>query len=407
MRRGPWYQFGDRSQRLVLEQLEGAHGVGVIISPRDLAPHLTVEYATQYHEKGAHVLIDQQFYVPDSRIGKLAKYPISKYRDTVSELGKMSDSNLKGLAGELEKIHSEIGANGLIAPALVYEAGRPDIVALNARLFAAAKSAGENLGIPTYATVVLGRSVTGSDSTLNSAISQATALKADGWYYGFEFDEPRIPSNSTSVLRCCEAGLTLACSGKPVLHAYAGPMGLLSLGFGATGVAIGHNQNLWQFSRERWYPADGQGGGGDAPPRFFSSALWGTIVYSDELAPLPQALREKIVTHSPYSEEAVRTAPPYLPWSRWEANKHLVCIICETIGKFAKVDDARSNVKSAIDLLEGAIALHTEIEDEGITLADDTSAYQANWRNVLRSLLDKRSEDFDYLGLLEDSDSVG
>ena len=29
-----------------------------------------------------------------------------------------------------------------------------------------------------------------------------------------------------------------------MLHAYAGPMGLLSFGFGATGVAIGHSQNL-------------------------------------------------------------------------------------------------------------------------------------------------------------------
>ena len=96
-----------------------------------------------------------------------------------------------------------------------------------------------------------------------------------------------LPSVRETVRRCCVAGLTLACTGKPVLHAYAGPMGLLSFGFGATGVAIGHSQNLWKFTRDRWMPAASQGGGGDAPARFFSKALWGTIIYPDETSPVP------------------------------------------------------------------------------------------------------------------------
>ena len=36
MRRGAWHQFGDRSQRLVLEQLQGGVGVGAIIAPATL-----------------------------------------------------------------------------------------------------------------------------------------------------------------------------------------------------------------------------------------------------------------------------------------------------------------------------------------------------------------------------------
>ena len=36
MNRGAWHQCGDRSQRLVIEQLEAGRGVGVILSPRDL-----------------------------------------------------------------------------------------------------------------------------------------------------------------------------------------------------------------------------------------------------------------------------------------------------------------------------------------------------------------------------------
>ena len=77
-------------------------------------------------------------------------------------------------------------------------------------------------------------------------------------------------------------------------------MGLLSFGFGSTGAAVGHSQNLWKFSRDRWEPPVEQGGGGNAPPRFFSSALWGTIVYPDETALLSNELRAQILTPSQF-----------------------------------------------------------------------------------------------------------
>ena len=65
MRRGAWHQCCDKSQRLVYEQLQNEIGAGVIISPRDLSMPSAVQYAQMYHDAGAHVLIDQQFYTPD------------------------------------------------------------------------------------------------------------------------------------------------------------------------------------------------------------------------------------------------------------------------------------------------------------------------------------------------------
>ena len=49
MKRGAWHQCGDRSQKLVVEQLTAGHGVGVILSPRDLSD-MAVKYAAQYIE---------------------------------------------------------------------------------------------------------------------------------------------------------------------------------------------------------------------------------------------------------------------------------------------------------------------------------------------------------------------
>ncbi len=396
MRRGVWHQCGDRSQKLVLEQLEHGAGDGVILSPRDLTRARALDYAEQYRDLGAEVLIDHQFYVPDFTNQRLDSYPISTFRAAVSSLNQFSDPQLTEFQNQLRIDNSELETSAVIAPAVVYEAGRQDIVQLNARMFAAARAVGDELGLPVYATVVLGRSVTTSDQTVSAALDQATALNADGWYFAFEFEHERIPSSRDAVRRCCLAGLTLACTGKPVLHAYAGPMGLLSFGFGATGVAIGHSQNLWKFSRDRWQPPIGQGGGGDAPPRFFSSSLWGTIVYPDETAQLPLDLLGEVLTMSPFSAPVESN----LPWARWEAGKHLVFILASDISAIGEPGDARASAQTAVERLKNAFQLHHAIQQNGIFLGDETDVYQRNWRLAVDDLLQNNQADFAYLELL-------
>ena len=396
MKRGAWHQCGDRSQKLVGEQLQQGAGVGVIISPRDLSRTNAIAYAERYRALGAEVLIDNQYYVPEFTNGHFGSYPISKFRQGVSSLNKISDQDLTDFSNELRVDHQELKADAVIAPAVVYQAGRADIEQLNARLFAAAKLVADDLKIPIYATVVLGRSVTASDKTLQTVLSQATALSCDGWYFGFEFEDERLPSVRETVRRCCVAGLTLACTGKPVLHAYAGPMGLLSFGFGATGVAIGHSQNLWKFTRERWMPAASQGGGGDAPARFFSSSLWGTIIYPDETSQLPAAIRNQVLTPSPFSGPVTSN----LPWSRWDSGKHLVYILAQQISAMAAETDPRKNASAAIAVLNNSLSLHAAIQASNVFLSDNTNAYQANWKAAVEDLLNDNQADFDFLDLL-------
>jgi hypothetical protein len=135
-------------------------------------------------------------------------------------------------------------------------------------------------------------------------------LPADGWYFAFESGEERVPASHNFILRLCKAGLVLARTGKPLFHAFAGPVALLSAAFGAAAVGVGHSQNLWQFTRERWQPQEGGGGGGDAPPRLFSTALWGTIIYEDEFALLSDELRAAALTPSPFSAPITHSFAP-------------------------------------------------------------------------------------------------
>ncbi len=394
MRRGAWHQCGDRSQILVEEQLAQKVGVGVIISPRDLSRDNAIAYAKRYKALGAEVLLDHQYYNPEFTNAKFDSYPISRFRKGVSSLNKISDQDLTDFTNELRVDNESMKADAVIAPAVVYEAGRMDILQLNARLFSASKRVANDLKLPIYATIVLGHSVTSADQPLQAVLSYATALNSDGWYFGFEFEGERLPSVRETVKRCCVAGLTLACTGKPVLHAYAGPMGLLSFGFGATGVAIGHSQNLWQFTRGRWMEAASQGGGGDAPARFFSSALWGTIIHPDETVRLPPNLRDQVLTLSPFSIPVTSN----LPWSRWDSGKHLVYMLAKQFTAMATEKDPRKNAQTAIDLLDRAISLHADIQKIE-SLGDNTSAYQANWKAALEELLRENQGDFDFFDL--------
>jgi hypothetical protein len=396
---GAWHQFGDRSQKLALEQLGQNVGAGVIVSPRDLTRELAVEYATSYRALGAEVLADPQFYIPDSETGHLSTHETAKFRHSVGGLGGISPGKLAELGDALASWNSDLKASAVIAPAVIYEAGRPDIVDINASLFSEARVAAKVLGIPVYATAVLGHSVTSSDVTLAEMLSAITALDPDGWYFSFEFRETRIPSSSTLIQRFLEAGLTFACTGKPVLHAYAGPLVLLSRCCGVTAAGIGHSQNTWQFTRDRWQPSEGGGGGGAAPARMFCPKLWGTIVYEDEFALLPTALRTEIYAASPFSSQ-ITVSPPFLPWSKWDANKHLVHTLCTEGSKFLAEPSIRKAAALAAGRLQKAIALHGEIAAQGVKLTDNTASYQGPWLAALQKYLAGSEQQISFFELL-------
>jgi hypothetical protein len=234
---------------------------------------------------------------------------------------------------------------------------------------------------------------------MEALLSYATALNADGFYFSFEFgSDDRIPSDFDLTLRCASAGLILACTGKPVLHAFAGPMSILSPGFGATGAGIGHSQNLWQFSRQRWAPPNKkqEGGPGAAPPRFYSAELCGTVVFPDEITLLDQAMQDKIWTESPFTAPAIDSGAP---WGRWESNKHLVSVLCESVQAMATLGTARACARQSIEMLDRAVKLHEQIS-KVTSLKDKTNEYQKNWKAAMQNLLTEKSCDFDYLELI-------
>src|SRR5690606_3990304 len=129
MRRGAWHQCGYNSQKLVRELMQAGIGVGAIISPKDLAFDNAKEYSKQYRALGKGVLLDPQFYDPELTAGKLGTYPTSQFRQSIGTLGALQAGTISSLADSLETENRELGCDAVLAPAIPYEAARPDIVA--------------------------------------------------------------------------------------------------------------------------------------------------------------------------------------------------------------------------------------------------------------------------------------
>lgn len=177
MKGGIWHQFGRQSQTLARDVLEKGVGVGVVVSPRDLQRDRAAERADEFRALGADVLLHPQFHVPGFSNDNIATYNLQSFRQSINTLGHLPDADYDVLAIRLAESNHILGSSAVMAPAVVYEAGRRDIQRLNLRLFGAAREAAGQLGVPVYSTVVLGNSVAGTRMEPPSGTKRSIARK--------------------------------------------------------------------------------------------------------------------------------------------------------------------------------------------------------------------------------------
>lgn len=401
MKRGLWHQCGNRSQTIAMEQLKLGIGSGVILSPRDLSFKNAKQRASAMRKLGAEVTVDPQFYLPTSTVGTVKDWGLIVHRMSAAKLAKLSMQDVKALTKVIKQINEACACTAVVSPAIVYDAGQQTVVEANRKLYEAAREAGDALGIPTYCSVPVGHSVAQSNDEVIELLSRVTAFQPGGWLLAWEFNSGRVPSGAPRVRAFAKACLALAITGLPVLHSCAGPLALLSHAFGCTAAGICHSQNMWKLDRSR-FVASMSGGGGGAPPRYFSKALWGTIVFPDEYAALSPTLRKIVHTSSPFSK-GVGINPPFarsqLP--KWDAYKHLIYVIGTMVQELGAAESARRAAEVAKQVLEVSVATHAQIEAfMGVALKDETAQYQPTWLDALDGTLKHNKSDYDYLDLM-------
>src|SRR5262245_1997893 len=120
MLRGVWHQCGYNTQKVVLEFLKAKIGVGAIISPKDLGLSKAREYADQYRDLNAGVLLDPQFYEPEYNARNLATYPISEFRKSIRGLGTLPADATAALIKAIAAENESLRTTAVIAPAVPY-----------------------------------------------------------------------------------------------------------------------------------------------------------------------------------------------------------------------------------------------------------------------------------------------
>lgn len=400
-RDGVWHQLGYNLHKAAKELVEHGIGEGCILSAGDAEFSQHSRNAKMLRSAGSQVVIDTQFHTPSVTNARITSYPFNEARLLVTEEHRAGLLQLDQIAAAIEAVNREINAAAVLAPALIYEAGRPEIADLNGKLFTAAKIAGDALGVPTFATVSLDRAVLAAESELDRSMSHASSLGADGFYLCVEFSDSKIASTLHELTAFGRACLHLALMEKPLLHGYAGPMSILSPGFGASSVGLCAYLSMWQFSRDRLEPSEG--GGRKHPPRFFSKSLWSRVVIPDDLHFMGPELREQVLYHSPFSEILKEADLSAVKWPRGQTEKHQVYVIGETVSGLLKVEGVRNRAEAANRFLDNAKMGHEHLKAHGISLRSiDETNFHATWMKALDSLLKTRLDDYDLLELLAD-----
>lgn len=404
IRKGVWHQLGHQSQKFVDDFLQDGTGVGAIISPANLSQQKAEEYAVSFKTAKKSTLWDPQFYNLSFEGQFTETWDTWAIQSQLAKSKRINEESANALVQALTRINRLMTSDAVVAPAVMYEAGRKDIHEFNRDLFDAAKTAAEGLKKPVLASIPLTASVTNSDQEVSKALAFATSLKADGWYFLFEFEEEeKLPTDTARFSRFANACLTLAATNKPVIHGYSQFVGLPAIACGATAVGVGHWQTLWAFTRSHWPGPGKKPGGGNMnniPSRFFSEPLWDLMIFPDDFGDLPTELREAVLLpNSAHATPAMRT-PIVAEWDLRESHLHMIHSLCGAMGSVLDLPSVIARSDDAINRLETAVGLWDTINKSGITLHRRPSdLYQRVWLNALREVRLSRTPDYEWLEL--------
>lgn len=244
-------QFGygmmDHSKVLI----ERWGGGAVILSPRDLSPTQLTKFAQSLNRiEGSRVLLDPQFYLPNSDHARLTSHsfwPEDQYATGAFWQG----AGPKSLLTQLHTTNVELGCAAMILPGLLASRIDDDWLARQAIMDDEAQNIQATLPIVT--TVALTAEAIGHVDDIEALISAAETWSASSIYLVCEHpggsylvDDPTWLANLLDLV----AGLTLC--GKKVTVGYANHQLLALACAGAQNLASGTWMNVRSFPPDKF-----------------------------------------------------------------------------------------------------------------------------------------------------------
>ena len=362
---------------------------------RHLARDGAEKWCEKYKDRDADILLDVQFYQPKFVNNFMESFGLEDFRKSVSALGALGDNLTGQLTRKLVELNKELRTSAVLAPAIIFEPDNQKIIAINEQLFAAARQAGNELGIPTHACIPLSSALRKSPSATTKILSAVTSFDADGWNLAIEYGgENRIPIESDWAEHVISSALYLVATDLPVIQAFAGPSALLSLSAGANAAAVGHFKNFWNFSRSIFEVVDSEMRKPKAQ-RYFSAALWSTILAPDEIARLEDKTWNGIRSDSPFGPNYKTDAI-----DERTAHNHLIHTLANEAPRIANDNSIRKNLVKAQNFLLDASYRYEIVLNELGSVADTANVHQKNWADGINNFLKTNSDRVEYVDLL-------
>ena len=259
-----YLQFAHQMQAVCRELIQEWGGGTVIMSPRDCKPPdenkpcKLEKHAASIRDVGGRILIDPQFYIPESNHKVLTSHAYwPKAYDSV-EFWDGDEPNYGELLKSLGKLNAKVSASAIILPGTLATAVDDEWFDRQSRMIKAARM--EYGDDELLATVALSADVARSTDQVHAILATASDWKVQGIYLVCEHpDGQYLVENDAWIANILDLTAGLRLSGKNVVIGYANQQMLVAACASVTAIASGSHKMKRQFSSSTMMEKDGDG----------------------------------------------------------------------------------------------------------------------------------------------------
>ena len=339
--------------------------LNVIMGPRAMNKGTDVErlerHARTLKEKGVSVLFDPQFYVPDSKLKKIKKYPYFNYKEYNPKdfNNNYAEDFLKSTIDyQLDKLD----VNKLILPNIFINSITDDWYRMQEIFFNVILN--DNINLEIYHTLALGPDIIKNKDVFDEMISKCINYPINGYYFVLKPPENSYLINDEEyIYSILDAFISLRNSDKDILLGFANQQSLIYASVGVNKIASGNYYNFRKFDPGTFMKDDR-----DTDPRRSDWYYDGNTLSEYKPQRLTLAYRRGLEKYfgppSEYSKEFLESdRPSNYNWTTYNEFRHYLVTLRKQWLKF-KLTPSKERIDKIIDFLEEKRSIMLELKDK-------------------------------------------
>lgn len=224
-------------------------GIGIILSPRALKKSSAItileEHARKLKRKSATIMFDPQFYVPNTHLHKILKFPYFDLGNfDTCEFNKSNAENF--CKSSIEYQIDKINVDKIIIPGRYSNSLSTDWYDTHEKFIEVSQNV--ELEKEKYLTLALGPDVVKNKNEFDKLINKCVNYPIDGYYIVLKFPDGKFLVDDEDYLYSILDGLlSLSISGKKIIMGYCNQQSIIYSTVGVETIASGNYRNVRSF----------------------------------------------------------------------------------------------------------------------------------------------------------------